>query len=509
MNRICLIIPPSAFLLDERVFMSLGILRVAAVLEAAGREVEVLDLSGVANYLDALDAHLEQHPSPVYGLTATTPQMPAASQIRDRIRARQPQARLILGGPHATLVNAAARMERRHKRAGRSARALAALTGAFDVVVAGDGEDAIFEALQPAPAPIIDADDPSSPLFLSNERLTALPFPARHLVDVASYHYRIDGVDALSLIAQLGCPFGCGFCGGRLSPFLRRVRMRSAESVIAEIVALRETYGMRGFMLYDDELNVNPGMLDLMRRLAALQRERGESFRLRGFIKSQLFTDEQAEAMYAAGFRWILVGFESGSERILSNIQKKATRAENSRCLRIAHEHGLKVKALMSAGHPGETAATLAETRDWLIESRPDDFDLSVITTYPGTPYFDEARESSPGVWTYTIPSGVGAGDRLHSLDVDYTRVAEYYKGVPGEYAAFVYTDALDRQELVRWRDQIEAKVRERLGIPYNSGVAAQRYEHSMGQRGGQHAAPLPPSIWRRTGARSATAGGR
>lgn len=504
MNRICLVIPPSAFLLDDRVFMSLGILRVAAVLEQAGSEVEVLDLSGVSNYLEAVDAHLEQRPSPVYGLTATTPQMPAASQIRDRIRARRPHARLILGGPHATLVNAAARMENKQQRTGRGQRALASLAAAFDVIVAGDGEMAIFEALAPHPPALIDADDPHSKLFLTNERLTELPFPARHLVDVGTYHYSIDGVPALSLIAQLGCPFGCGFCGGRLSPFLRRVRMRSTESVIAEIASLHETYGMRGFMLYDDELNVNPGLPDLMRRIARLQQERGETFRLRGFIKSQLFTHEQAEAMYAAGFRWILVGFESGSERILANIQKKATRADNTRCMEIARAHGLKVKALMSAGHPGESAATLRETRDWLIEAQPDDFDLTVITTYPGTPYFDEARETTPGVWTYTVASN---GDRLHSLDVDYNRVAEYYKGVPGEYSSYVYTDALDRRELVGWRDRIEAEVRERLRIPYNTGVAAQRYEHSMGQPGVP--AALPATIWRHSGGRHAARGGR
>lgn len=56
--RICLIIPPSLFLLDERVFMSLGILKVAAVLEQEGVTVELLDLSGVTNYEEALAAHL-------------------------------------------------------------------------------------------------------------------------------------------------------------------------------------------------------------------------------------------------------------------------------------------------------------------------------------------------------------------------------------------------------------------------------------------------------------------
>ncbi len=46
---------------------------------------------------------------------------------------------------------------------------------------------------------------------------------------------------------------------------------------------------------------------------------------------AELFTDQQAEVMCRAGFRWILV--ESGRERILTNIQKKAVQEENTRCL--------------------------------------------------------------------------------------------------------------------------------------------------------------------------------
>jgi hypothetical protein len=55
---VCLITPPSPFLLDERVFLSLGILRVAASLEAAGVAIEHLDLSGVTNYEDAIRDYL-------------------------------------------------------------------------------------------------------------------------------------------------------------------------------------------------------------------------------------------------------------------------------------------------------------------------------------------------------------------------------------------------------------------------------------------------------------------
>jgi len=480
-TKICLIIPPSIFLLDERVFMTLGILKVAAVLEQAGIEVEMLDLSGVENYEDVVRDHVRESSVTCFGLTATTPQMPAATKVCRVVRTSRPGARIILGGPHVTLIHAAYKFEQKRGDSGRATVAFHQLAEMFDVLVTGDGEIAVFEALKDSPSKLIDGDDPKSELFLKSQDLTELPFPARHLVDVASYHYTIDGIRALSMIAQLGCPFGCGFCGGRMSPFLRRIRMRTSENIVQEMIQLFETYGITGFMLYDDELNVNPKIIELMDLIARAQQRLGVEFRLRGFIKAELFTDQQAEAMYRAGFRWILVGFESGHERILANIQKKASKADNTRCMEIARQYQLKVKALMSVGHPGESEETVRATRDWLLTVKPDDFDATVITTYPGTPYFDEAVETQPGVWTYTYPK---SGDRLHSLEVDYREVAEYYKGVPGEYTSYTYTDHLSPEELVRLRDWLEADVRGELNIPYNTAAPAVRYEHSMGQGG-------------------------
>jgi radical SAM superfamily enzyme YgiQ (UPF0313 family) len=481
------------FLLDERVFMTLGILRVAAVLEEAGQRVEMVDLSGIENFEKALADHAAVSEARVFGITATTPQMPAVGKICAMLRRVRPDARVVLGGPHVTLVTTAYKRERTLHVEGRGTKAFHRLAELADVLVSGDGEEAVFRAIEGDPPGLIDADDPRSSLFLSRRRLTELPFPARHLVDVESYRYEIEGARALSLIAQLGCPFACGFCGGRESPTFRRVRMRATASIVAEIVHLHERYGTRGFMLYDDELNVNPKMVELMRAIERVQHERGVEFRLRGFIKAQLFTDDQAEAMYRAGFRWILTGFESGSPRILKNINKKATREENSRCVEIARRHGLKVKALMSIGHPGESEATVMDTHRWLLEVRPEDFDVTIITTYPGTPYYDHAtpHAGEPGVWVYEF-----GGDRLYSQEVDYTEVADYYKGDPdGGYRSFVYTDHLTAEELVKLRDFVERDVRRQLGIPFNRGAPALRYEHSMGQAGGR----LPAHILRTT----------
>ena len=154
--------------------------------------------------------------------------------------------------------------------------------------------------------------------------------------------------------------------------------------------------------------------------------------------------------------------------------------------MEIARRHNLKVKALMSLGHPGESEDTIRATRDWLVEVRPDDFDATVITTYPGTPYFDEAVETSSGIWTYTCSK---TQDRLHSVEVDYREVAEYYKGAPGNYTAFVYTDDLTSEQLVSCRDWLEADVRAALSLSFSPADPGLRYEHSMGQ------GALPPYI--------------
>jgi hypothetical protein len=94
-TTVCLITPPSIFLLDERVFMTLGILKIAGVLEQAGTAVEMLDLSGVENYLEAVRIHAAASPAQVFGLTATTPQMLAVGKIQEVLRATRPDARLI------------------------------------------------------------------------------------------------------------------------------------------------------------------------------------------------------------------------------------------------------------------------------------------------------------------------------------------------------------------------------------------------------------------------------
>ena len=480
-KNICLITPPSPFLLDERVFINLGILKIAGALEQKGYKINFLDLSGVKNYLNVLENYLDSNQTnKFFGITATTSQIPNAVKLCKVIKDKRKDSRVILGGPHVTLMHSASKREKLRglDKGDRATTDVDGLASVFDILVCGDGEKAIFEALK-LDKGIVDADDSKSSLFLTDDDFSELPMPARHLVDMDSYKYQIDGVRATSLIAQLGCPFRCTFCSGRNSPFLRKIRTRSVDSIMKEIEILHKSYGFQAFMFYDDELNVSKSMVALMNQIADYQDKNDVEFKLRGFLKSELFNEEQARAMYRAGFRWVLVGFESGDVRILENIRKNATVEDNTRCIEIAKRNNLKVKALMSIGHAGESHETIENTKNWLLKVQPEDFDCTIITTYPGSPYFDDA-EKDGDVYVYTDSK---TKDRLLQSPINYLVDSDYYKGDPeGGYVSFVWTDHISPESLIEERNKLEAEVRSKLNIPFNPGRPGIEYEHSMGQ---------------------------
>jgi radical SAM superfamily enzyme YgiQ (UPF0313 family) len=169
-----------------------------------------------------------------------------------------------------------------------------------------------------------------------------------------------------------------------------------------------------------------------------------------------------------------------------------ASRDDNSRAVEIAKRHNLKVKALMSIGHAGESIQSVENTKDWLLEVEPEEFDCTIITTYPGSPYFDDAvKVGDHYVYTSNL-----TGDKLYQSSIDYLSELDYYKGDPdGGYVSYVWTDHLTPQELVTARDALEKEVREKLNIPFNPARPAAKYEHSMGMGNIQ----IPDFILRRT----------
>ena len=137
-ETVTFIIPPSTFLADERVFPFLGPLKVAAELRKNGNAVEVLDLSGFANYEEIVAQYARSTTIRNFALTATTPQIPAAFRVVSKLRENTLDARIILGGAHATLTHTGMVQDQMARREGRGTLAFIQLCESFDKVVIGD-----------------------------------------------------------------------------------------------------------------------------------------------------------------------------------------------------------------------------------------------------------------------------------------------------------------------------------------------------------------------------------
>jgi radical SAM superfamily enzyme YgiQ (UPF0313 family) len=493
-ERICIIISDSIFLIDRRTMPFLGPLYVAAALEKNGYTVDVLDLSGQDNWEEVLNTYFNNLDEIIpIALGGTSPQMPMTFKIARFLRAnfKNKIEKIILGGTHVSLANAAKKLENRKNIIGRAHKEIEKLQLDFDILVCGEAEVAIFEALKIKKG-IVDSDDRNSSSWIKN--LDTIERPARHLIDLNSYYYYIDGRRATTYLNMRACPFKCSFCSGRNTSFLRSIRVNNPQTIANELEFLYKTYGYTAFMDFSDEANLPSDFEAYMSALKNVQSKLGVDFRFRAFVKAELFTDQQAKSMYDAGFRVILSGFESGDPRILKNIRKNATREDNTRVVELCYKNNLKIKALMSCNHAGDSYETIDNTRKWLLENKPHFFDLTSICPYMGSPYFDEAVQDSndKDIWIYTDPKN---GDRLYQKTVNYESDVHSYKGIPGEYVSYCWTDYLKPDEVVKLRDEIEAEVRQKLNLPFDTAISSIQYEHSMGSS----ANVLPDHIFRST----------
>ena len=431
---ICLVTPPSPFLLDDHSLPWLGPLYVAACLREKGHNVRILDLTGHPDYLSVARKDASEIGADVYGVTATSPDYHLAVQIRDVIREVTPTQRLILGGAHAT--------------------AASIQCDGWDAIVTGDGFFAAERAL--TENGIISASKRGEII----DNLDVIPFPARDLIDLDSYDFRVIGEKATSFMSATGCSFQCNFCSMREVFSYRKVREMSPGRVISELDSIAAHWpSFTAIAIFNDELNlVKKNTLALCDALENHSRK----WTLRGFIKSELFTDEIAEAMSRAGFREVLTGVESGSDRILKRMRKNTTWAINGEACAVAKRHGIRIKASTMVGHPGETLEDVMKTKEWLLTFKPDEFDVCILTPLPGSPIYEHPENEGKGLFF-----DKGDGEILP------------YKTVPGEYRSKTRTETLSNEDLIRLRDEIDRDVRQALGIKPVERVNL--YDHSMG----------------------------
>ncbi|UCB56649.1 MAG: B12-binding domain-containing radical SAM protein [Candidatus Omnitrophota bacterium] len=399
MKEITLIFPPSPFLIDDMVMPPLGVLYLAAALKEGGAKVKVIDLSH--------NAKLPQINTKLVGISATTPQYPYALDIKEKLK--KDGHIVAIGGAHS------------------SGLPEVCLRDGFDYAVVGEGERAIFELFDLPDQKIIKSD------YI--EDVNSIAFPDREALDIHAYKYSIDGLPASTMITSRGCPYSCAFCGN--SVWGRKLRLRSPENIFREAEELKKK-GFEAIMFFDDIFTLKKDrVLEVCNKLRKLE------LILRVFTRADTIDEEMAAALYQAGCREVGIGSESGSQKILDTTMKGISVEQNTKAIDICRRHGIRVKLFMIIGLPGETKETIEETRAWLKQVRPDDFDLTIFVPLPTSKI-------------YNNPDSYECHFHL-----DYSKA--WFKGIDGKYESLVSTNALSSEEIVKCRDTIYAELKEEL----------------------------------------------
>jgi anaerobic magnesium-protoporphyrin IX monomethyl ester cyclase len=98
--------------------------------------------------------------------------------------------------------------------------------------------------------------------------------------------------------------------------------------------------------------------------------------------------ESMIKAMKEAGLALFIIGFESGSDRVLQFLRKGATREQNLLAAKICHKYGIKIWANYMLGLPTETKEEQLETLDMLKKIRPYHCSPAYYTPHPGSDLF-------------------------------------------------------------------------------------------------------------------------
>jgi len=187
---------------------------------------------------------------------------------------------------------------------------------------------------------------------------------------------------------------GCTFCSWpTLYP---SYRVRTPELLADEIGMLIEKYGVKE--VFDDTGTFPAG--NWVRKFAGLMIERGynDEVRFSCNMRFGALTREDYRLMRKAGFRMLLFGVESASQRTLDKLNKGTTVEGIIGESRVAREEGLEPHITIMVGYPWEKREDALRTlrigrmlmeRGWAVTLQS-----TVVMPYPGTRLYEEALEN-------------------------------------------------------------------------------------------------------------------
>jgi radical SAM superfamily enzyme YgiQ (UPF0313 family) len=184
------------------------------------------------------------------------------------------------------------------------------------------------------------------------------------------------------IMTSRGCASNCTFCA---SPefFKRRVRFRSVENVINEILELKNKYGIREIKFIDDNFIVNKERALRICKLI-IENKINLPWACSCGVRADDIDEEIVTAMEKAGCYNINIGIESANPQILLNVNKAETIEQINNAIEITAKYGIVCGGLFLFGLPGETKETMRQSIDFAKKSKLTLATFNILDILPG-----------------------------------------------------------------------------------------------------------------------------
>ena len=357
-----------------------------------------------------------------------------------------PDVKIVLGGPGATPDYGPKNLKE----------------GRIYAYVEAEGEEAILQILKGNRLyPGINGQPP-----VQIQDLDSLPFADYTDYDMSQYSHLFrdpfqdpKGTDLLYLTGSRGCIRRCKFCdvGKRWPTFASKSGVTIAKEMIHQVKTHPE---IKEFYFTDSLLNGNiPQMNAMMDTLieANLEGVRwGGQFIVRP-PNSQ--GPEIYEKLAKSGCNRMLLGIESGSQKVLNSMKKGARAVDIDYTLEQCSKNGMDTVMMMLIGYPGEGEEEFQETMDMFTRNAKyakdgTVFQISLGATmrvYPGTPLFEQFQDmgidyDDVGAWEI--------GDNTQKVRIErWFRLRNHCRDLGYQFALDSPTFLVERYQKITGKD--------------------------------------------------------
>jgi len=326
-----------------------GVLYLASVAEEMGINVVLYRVSSEEACIDVFDCDLVCFSIP------SSVVYPLIKNVRKNLRIKQGTL-LVAGGIHATIY---------------PKNVLEDLD--INIVCIGEGEDTLREIILNLATRTFS--NISGILYKQGNNyvktnlralianLDELPFPARHLMPlddiVMSERLSNTNLKIVHLLCSRGCPYRCYFCANQE----HSIRYRTGENIRNELEFLVEKYRIEGFCITDDNFIIDKNRIkNICHEIAPL------GLKWSSLSRVDTVDLEILRCIKNSGCLELKYGVESGSQRMLNLMNKDITVEQIRNAINITYEIGIKIKAFIIHGFPGENIESTKETINLLEE---------------------------------------------------------------------------------------------------------------------------------------------